>query len=111
MPLSASRGDTGGDSAHQRWLALVSAEASKTRINWRSLALAGARMGPDKREVGGSSPPRPMEAKSKSCLKLESRAFAMPCTERAAVTKTRTAETQTGRVRPPTPVTHPLDKP
>ena len=48
------RGDSGGDSAHQRWLALVSVRPTKTRMNWRSLALAGASRGPDKREVFGS---------------------------------------------------------
>jgi len=36
------RGDKRGASAHERWLALVSVENSKTRINWRSPALAGA---------------------------------------------------------------------
>ena len=72
-----TRGDSSGDSAHQRWLALVSARPSKTRINWRSLALAGASRGPDKREVGGSSPPRPIRHKSKSCCTVHSRTFSL----------------------------------
>ena len=49
-----ARGDSGGDSAHQRWLALVSAGPSKTRINWRSLALAGASLCPFNPQVVGS---------------------------------------------------------
>jgi hypothetical protein len=53
---SLCRGDNRGDSAHQRWLALVSVQTSKTRINWRSPALAGASSCPFNPQVVGPNP-------------------------------------------------------
>ena len=55
-PLRASGGDTGGDSAHQRWLALVSAQTGKTCQNWRSPALTGASLRSFNPQVVGSIP-------------------------------------------------------
>jgi hypothetical protein len=49
LPLS-------GASAHQRWLALVSAVPLDTRKIWRSVALAGARMCPFNPQALGSNP-------------------------------------------------------
>ncbi len=54
--VESARGDNRGASAHQRWLALVSAQTSKTSENWRSPALTGASLRSFNPQAVGSIP-------------------------------------------------------